>query len=40
VLQDLPGTIAVADQDTLKNLHIEPQAHDFMTAEPVAGAKV
>jgi demethylsterigmatocystin 6-O-methyltransferase len=40
VLQDLPGTIAVADQDTLKKLHIESQAHDFMTPEPVTGAKV
>ena len=40
VLQDLPGTIAVADQETLKDLHIEPQAHDFTSPEPVTGAKV
>jgi demethylsterigmatocystin 6-O-methyltransferase len=40
VLQDLPGTIAMIDQSALKQLNIEAQAHDFMTAQPIKGAKV
>lgn len=40
VLQDLPGTIAMIDQSALQQLGIEARAHDFMTAQPVKGAKV
>ena len=40
VLQDLPGTIAMTDRDALQRLGIDAQGHDFMTTQPVAGAKV
>lgn len=40
ILQDLPGTIAMVDQNALSNLGIEAQGHDFMTPQPVKGAKV
>ena len=40
VLQDLPGTIAMADDDRLEQLRIERQEHDFTTEQPVKGGKV
>ena len=40
MLQDLPGTIAMVDQSALRQLDIEAQAHDFLTPQPIKGAKV
>ena len=40
ILQDLPGTVEMADQEALKKLNIESLGHDFMTEQPIKGAKV
>ena len=40
ILQDLPDTIAMTDRATLQNSGTEALAHDFMTPQPIKGARV